>query len=228
MDPKEREVLTILFNTNKTIFNAKKSNTHRMNSLQDINTQRYNRLYNISIDSLDHPLQILRSEIQNILMFSLEYMDFLSTVRGINLYDCAEIIVNIRNINRFKNKKHFFSYAGLAPVYRHHNRYHKITKYGKGRAVANKKSDPIDYREDLKTVLTRCTVKMIKVDNEYKKYYDRQLKRLKFANPMHKRKRIHLMALKKTVIRFANKIYYEFNRINKLEKELESGENESR
>lgn len=225
MDSKEREVLTILFNTNKTIFNAKKSNTHRMHSLQDINTQRYDRLYNISINSLDAPLQILRSEIQNILMFSLEYMEFLSTVKGINLYDCAEIIVNIRDINRFKNKKHFISYAGLAPVYVNNSRYTKITKYGKGRAVANKRADPIDYREDLKTVLTKCTVKMIKVDNEYKKYYERQLKRLKFSNPMYKKNRIHLMALKKTVIKFANKIYSEFRRVNKIELEGEKNEN---
>lgn len=217
MNDKEREVLTILFNTNKTIFDAKKSNTHRMNSLQDINTQRYNRLYNISISSLETPLQILHSEIKNILMFSLEYMDFLSNIKGINIYDCAEIIVNIRNIDRFKNKKHFLSYAGLAPVSKKNGHYSKITKYNKGHVIANKKTDPIDYREDLKTVLTRCTVKMLKVNNEYKRYYDRQSKRLKFANPMYNKKRIHLMALKKTVVKFANKIYYEFNRVNELE-----------
>lgn len=217
MDAKEREVLTILFNTNKTIFDAKKSNTHRMNSLKDINTQRYNRLYNISINSLESPLQILRSEIQNILMFSLEYMDFLSTINGINLYDCAEIIVNIRDINRFKNKKHFLSYAGLSPIVKHNSRYSKINKHSKGRIVANKKTIPIDYREDLKTVLTKCVVKMIKVDNEYKKYYDRQVKRLKFKNPMYNKKRIHLMALKKAVVKFANRIYYEFRRIKVFE-----------
>lgn len=217
MNAKEREVLTILFNTNKTIFNAKKSNTHRMNGLSDINIQRYNRLYNISIHSLDAPLQILHSEIQNILMFSLEYMDFLSNVQGINIYDCAEIIVNIRDINRFKNKKHFLSYAGLAPVSKKKNRYNKIKKYNNGQIVANKKTDSIDYREDLKTVLTKCVVKIIKVDSEYQQYYDRQFERLKFKNPMYNKKRIHLMALKKTVIKFANKIYYEFNRVKKLE-----------
>lgn len=217
MDAKEREVLTILFNTNKTIFDAKKSNTHRMHSLENINTKRYDRLYNISIDSLDTPLQILRSEIQNILMFSLEYMDFLSNIDGINIYDCAEIIVNIRDIKRFKNKKHFLSYAGLSPVSKKNNRYSKIKKYNKGRIIANKKADPIDYREDLKTILTKCTVKIINVNDEYRKYYDRQSKRLKFKNPMYNKKRIHLMALKKTTVKFANKVYHEFNRIYELE-----------
>ena len=220
MDAKEREVLTILFNTNKTIFNAKKSKNHRMLILEGINSKRYDRLYNISINSLNDPLQILRSEIQNILMFSMEYMDFLSHVDGINLYDCAEIIVYIRDINRFRNKKHFISYAGLAPVSKsNNNRYNKIRKHSKGKVIANKKTYPIDYREDLKTVLTKCTIKIMQRNNEYKTYYDSQFKRLKFKNPMYKKQRIHLMALKKTVIKFANKIYYEFNRVSQIEQQ---------
>ena len=36
---------------------------------------------------------------------------------------------------------------------------------------------------------------------------------------MYKKQRIHLMALKKTVIKFANKIYYEFNRVSQIEQQ---------
>ena len=49
MDKSEREVLAILFKTNQTLFEAQKSNKHRINSLGVINDNRYNRLESISI-----------------------------------------------------------------------------------------------------------------------------------------------------------------------------------
>ena len=49
MDVNERKVLTILFNTNKTVFQAQKSNKHRLASFDNINESRYERLEGISI-----------------------------------------------------------------------------------------------------------------------------------------------------------------------------------
>ena len=54
--------------------------------------------------------------------------------------------------------------------------YSKIKKYGNGKHVAGKKQDPIDYCENLKNVIMKCTIKLIKndsaidnVENIYKK-----------------------------------------------------------
>ena len=49
MEESERKALTIIFNTNKTVFEAQKSNRHRLNSMGNINQSRYDRLENISI-----------------------------------------------------------------------------------------------------------------------------------------------------------------------------------
>lgn len=213
MDKNEREVLMILFKTNQTLFEAQKSNKHRISSLGVINDSRYNRLENISIISLDDALELLHMEIRNILMFSPEYMGFLSNMAAINIYDAAEIIVEIGDITRFKNRKHFLSYIGLPPIEKHGNRYSKIKKYGNGKHIAGKKQDPIDYCENLKNVIMKCTVKLIKSDYNYQLYYDNAKKQYKSKHPMYNRKRLHLMALKKTAILFAKTIYKEFNKV---------------
>lgn len=217
MDKSEREVLAILFKTNQTLFEAQKSNKHRINSLGVINDNRYNRLETISIISLDGALELLHIEIRNLLMFSKEYMDFLNNIPSINIYDAAEIIVEIGDITRFQNRKHFLSYIGLPPVEKHGNRYSKIKKYGNGKHVAGKKQDPIDYCENLKNVIMKCTIKLIKNDYEYQMYYDDAKKTYKSKHPMYNRKRLHLMALKKTAILFAKRIYRAFNDVAKEE-----------
>ena len=217
MDVNERKVLTILFNTNKTVFQAQKSNKHRLASFDNINESRYERLEGISITPFNEPIKMLRDEIQNMLYFSNEYLNFLRHIPQINLYDAAELIVEIGDIKRFKNRKHFLSYAGLAPVVRNNNKYNKVKRYTNGKIVANKKQDPIDYCEDLKKVIMRCTSKLIKSDYTYAQYYEQYKDQYKYKHPKYNKKHLHLMALKKTAIIFAKEIYKEFNNAIKEE-----------
>lgn len=217
MDEYERKILTILFSTNKTLFEAHNSNQYRLDSITEINDTARSSIAEISITPLTLPLQKIRNEIYTRLLFSREYVDFLSNIGYINLYDCAEIIVEIGNIGRFKNRKHFISYAGLAPVEKKKNKVYKITKHSKGNRVANRKHDNIDYCENLKVALTRCTQKIINNDDNYKLFYDKKFKYYQFKHPKYSKKRLHLMALKKTTIRFANEIYYQFNLIKEIE-----------
>lgn len=218
MDSDERRILAILSNTNKTIFDARKSNIHRIKGIEHfIGHKRLNRLKSVSVDSLNEPLDILRDEIYKMLLFSREYTMVLSKIDVINIYDATEIIVEVGDIRRFKKKSHFISYAGLSPIIKKGGIYSKITKYSKGEKVANKKQDPVGYCENLKTVLTRCAKKLIQQNNKYKNYYNSQRIRLKQSNPLYKQERINLMALKKTTIKFANYIYKKFNEIADLE-----------
>ena len=107
MDANERKVLTILFNTNKTVFEAQKSNKHRLSSFDNINKSRYQRLEGISINPFDDTIKMLRDEIQNMLYFSNEYLDFLRHIPQINLYDAAELIVEIGDITESPKKNNF-------------------------------------------------------------------------------------------------------------------------
>ena len=218
MDEYERKVLTILFSTNKTLHEAKTSNEYRLASITQINDEYRKTMEHVSISPLELPLQKIRNEIYNRLIFSREYVDFLSNIPSINIYDSAEIIVEIGDIGRFKNVKHFISYAGLAPVLQKNKKQYKVTKYGGGVPVANKKYDNVDYCENLKVALTRCVQKMINNnDTKYKEYYDNKFQYYQSKHPKYHKKRLHLMALKKTTVFFANRVYSEFKKIKEIE-----------
>lgn len=218
MDSHERKILTILFSTNKTLHEAKVSNKYRLDSITELNESAHQKIEDVSITPLELPLQKIRNEIYNTLIFSREYLDFLSNIPAINLYDAAEIIVEIGDIGRFSNRKHFIAYAGLSPVEkRKNNKVYKVTKNKKGIHVANKKYDNVDYCENLKVALTRCTQKIINDDDEYKKFYEDKFQYYQYRHPKYNKKRLHLMALKKTTIRFANQVYYEFKVIKDIE-----------
>lgn len=217
MNSYERKILTILFSTNKTLHEAKTSNEYRLDSITQINDTYRQKMEDVSIVPLELPLQKIRNEIYNCLIFSREYVDFLSNIPSINIYDAAEIIVEVGDIGRFKNRKHFISYAGLAPVVKKNKKTYKMTKYNKGVHVANKKYDSVNYCENLKVALTRCTQKMINNDNDYKEYYNNKFNYYQYHHPKYNKKRLHLMALKKTTIRFANTVYNEFQMIKEIE-----------
>lgn len=217
MDAHERKILTILFLTNKTLHDAKVSNKYRLDSITELNQSAHDKIEEVSIEPLELPLQKIRNEIYNILIFSREYLDFLSNIPSINLYDSAEIIVEIGDISRFANRRRFISYAGLAPVEKKGNKVVQRVKNTKGIHVANKKYDNIDYCENLKVALTRCTQKIINDDDEYQDFYDKKFQHYQYKHPKYNKKRLHLMALKKTTIKFANQIYYEFKTIKDIE-----------
>lgn len=217
MDEYERKVLTILFSTNKTLYDAQVSNKYRLGNITELNESAQEHMSDISIIPLDLPLQKIRHEIYTRLLFAREYVDFLSNIGYINLYDCAEIIVEIGDIGRFKNRRRFISYAGLAPVEKRGNKVHKIKKHSKGKHVASRKYDNIDYCENLKVALTRCTQKIINNDEQYKNRYDKKIKYFQFKHPKYSKKRLHLMALKKMTIVFANDVYSNFKAIKEIE-----------
>ena len=122
MDSDERKILSILSNTNKTLFDAQKSNRHRIEAIKELmQDTRLERLEHTSIRSLDSSLTELRDEIYYMLTFSREYMDVLAKIDSVNLYDAAEIIVEIEDVRRFKNLKHFLSYAGLLQLLKREN-----------------------------------------------------------------------------------------------------------
>ena len=206
MDEYERKVLTILFSTNKTLYEAQTSNRYRLSNITELNESAQQRMYDISISHLDTPLQQIRNEIYTKLLFTREYVDFLSNIAYINLYDCTEIIVEIGDIGRFKNRRHFISYAGLAPVEKKGSKVYKIKKY-----------DNIDYCENLKVALTRCAQKIINNDDKYKNIYNQKVQYYQLKHPQFNKKRLHLMALKKITIMFANQVYKNFRLIKEIE-----------
>lgn len=217
MNEYDLKVLTILFSTNKTLHEAYTSNVYRLDAIPELNNDYKVQLKNTSITPIESPLQKIRNEMYNILIFSKEYVNFLANIKSINIYDAAEIIVEIGDISRFKNRKHFISYCGLSPVDKKGDKVYKVRKYKKGKHVANKKYDNVDYCENLKVCLTRCAQKIINNDDEYKSIYNERVQYYHRKHPMYSKKRIHLMALKKVTIKFANEVYSTFKNIKENE-----------
>ena len=58
---------------------------------------------------------------------------------------------------------------------------------------------------------------MINNDDEYEAFYQKKFDDYRFKHPKYSKKRLHLMALKKTTIRFANEVYYQFKLIKDIE-----------
>ena len=85
MNTYERKILTILFSTNKTLHEAKVSNEYRLNSITEINNEYRQKMEDVSISPLELPLQKIRNEIYNCLIFSREYVDVLSNISSINI-----------------------------------------------------------------------------------------------------------------------------------------------
>ena len=83
MNTYERKILTILFSTNKTLHEAKVSNEYRLNSITEINNEYRQKMEDVSISPLELPLQKIRNEIYNCLIFSREYVDVLSNISSI-------------------------------------------------------------------------------------------------------------------------------------------------
>ena len=125
MDEYKKKILNILFSTNKTLYEAQTSNRYRLDNITELNESAREHMYDISIAPFDAPLQNIRNEIYGRLLFAREYVDFLSNIGYINLYDCAEIIVEIGDIGRFSNRKRFISlYPGtISPAFQLKTRY---------------------------------------------------------------------------------------------------------
>jgi hypothetical protein len=217
MDDAQLQVLNILINTNKTLFEAKKSNKSRINNFIGLTNDARNSLINISINSLDAPLDLLYKKIKQTISFIPEYYDCLEHIDGISIYDAGELIVLIKDINRFKNKNSFIYYCGLSPVNKMGNSYQKITKKNKqyGEIIGNPKQDTskIQYNDRLNKVILKVVKKLIKYNPEYKQMYNEYFDKYLFKHSNYTMKHIKYMTQRKIAVKFARFLYTEFYKI---------------
>lgn len=121
------EVLKILTNISKNIYTSKKSNYSRIKNNQYFNQHAKEKLINQVINPLDLALVDIGKEINIFLDTIPIYNIFLRHTNGINIYDAAELISEIKDINRFETSNNLLAYAGMYPNAKRYNKnLHKL------------------------------------------------------------------------------------------------------
>ncbi|MDD4804970.1 MAG: transposase [Candidatus Pacebacteria bacterium] len=217
MDDTELQVLKILIDTNRTLFDARRANQSRINNFQNITEEGVEYLTDISVNFLDKALDSLRKDIQRTMVFMPEYSNFLENIREISIYDAGELIVLIKDINRFKNKNSFIYYCGLSPVVKVGKKYQKITTNNKqyGTVIGSPKQDTskIQYNDRLNKVILKIVRKLIQYNPQYKRMYGDYLDNYAFKHPTYTMKHLKYMSQRKVATKFAKHLYSNFYKI---------------
>lgn len=132
------EALKILVNISKNLHTAKKSNYSRIKNNYLFNDRAKSKLINQVINPLDLALLDIGKEIVFFLDTIPIYNIFLKNTIGLNIYDSAELICEIKDINKFQTVNNLLAYAGMYPNANNYNKNlhqillrlsHKLIKY---------------------------------------------------------------------------------------------------
>lgn len=169
---------------------AKKSNYSRIKNNQFFNEKAKNKLINQVINPLDLALLDIGKEISFFLDTIPIYHIFLKHTNGLNIYDAAELICEIKDIKKFQTSNNLLAYAGIYP---------------------NAKN----YNKNLHKLLLRLSHKLIKYNPVYEFVYDMSYS--KYDNSEDNIEHIEAMARRIVIKKFIQNL---FTHWKKLEESL--------
>lgn len=183
------EILRVLSNTSESIFMNKKSNIARINSLNMMEDEKESLMQNI-IKPLDDAIKYLQKDIYNILIRIPIYNYFLANQNGINLFDAAQLISIIVDINNFRKIDNLLSYSGFTPNSHNYNKkFHKL--------------------------LLRISYKLIQQNPKYQFVYEMNIKKYKEKYPRYSEIHIKNMAKRIVIRRFLKNLYINWKAVDK-------------
>lgn len=185
------QVLKILSDIAETTFKNRKSSLARINA-SGFSEEGEFRLKQTIIEPLDDSLNYLSEQVLNTLVMIPIYNFFLSKQNGVSVFDAAQIISIIKNIDDFKTFGHLMSYAGFIP-------------YAK------------NYNKKLHKLLQRLSYKLIKYNPQYQFVYDINVQKYSKKYPKYTEEHISNMAKRIVVKKFLKNLYFSWNQINKDE-----------
>ena len=183
------QILRVLTDTATSIFLNKKSNIARIRSLDILEEDKQQWIDNI-IAPLNISLKKLQIDIYNILSRIPIYNYFLSQQEGLNIFDCAQIISILVDIDDFKEYKHLVSYAGFIP---HADNYNK----------------------KLHKLLLKIGYKLVKTNTQYQWIFETQIDRYHMQHPQYSDKHIENMAKRIVIRKFLKNLFVSWKAINK-------------
>lgn len=183
------QILRVLSDTATSIFLNKKSNIARINSIEMLEEEK-DRLIENTIKPLDNAIKYLQKDIYNILVRIPIYNYFLSTQKGVNLFDSAQLISIIVSIDNFQNFNHLLSYSGFTP-------------YSK------------NYNKKFYKLLLKVGYKLIQQNPKYQFIYDQAIQKYSEKYPRYSEKHISNMAKRIVVKKFLKHLYVNWKAMDK-------------
>lgn len=174
------EALKILINISKNLHASKKSNYSRIKNNKLFNEKGKDKLINQVINPLDLALLEIGITISQLLDTIPIYNIFLKNVDGINLYDAAELICEIKDINRFATSNSLLAYSGMYP-----NAHH--------------------YNKNLHMMLLRISHKLVRYNLKYDYVYTEAYR--KYSNRYDNHKHIEAMARRIVIKKFLQHLF---------------------
>ena len=183
------QILRVLSDTATSIFLNKKSNIARINSI-DMLEEEKNKLIENTIKPLDDAIKYLQKDIYNILIRIPIYNYFLANQDGINLFDSAQLISLMVDIDNFKTFNNLISYTGFTPYAR-------------------------NYNKKLHKLLLKIGYKLITNNTKYQFVYESNFQRYKEKYPKRSDEHIHNMAKRIVIRKFLKNLYINWKAIEK-------------
>lgn len=183
------EILRVLSSTSESIFINKKSNIARIQSLNILQEEKDKLVENI-IKPLDSSIKFLQKDIYNILIRIPIYNYFLSHQNGINLFDSAQLISIIVDINNFDSFNKLLSYTGFIP-------------YSK------------NYNKKLHKLLLRVGYKLIQNNLKYEFVFEQAIKKYSEKYPNYTEEHIQNMAKRIVIKKFLKNLYVNWKAVDR-------------
>lgn len=183
------KVLRILNNISNSIYQAKRSNITRIQDNKEFNKVAQQKLMNDIISPLNESLYTLSKEIiYNLEMIPI-YTFFLQNVKGLSIYDAADLICIIQDINRFNTFGSLLSYSGFTPCSR-------------------------SFNKELHKLLLRITYKLLKNNVTYQFVYEQNYDKYIQKYPNRTEEHISNMSKRIVIKKFLQNLYDNWTMIN--------------
>ena len=182
-------VLKILSDIAETTFRTRRSSISRIEA-SGFTIQAKKDLKEEIIKPLDDTIDYISNEIRSTLIMIPIYNFFLENQKGVNIYDSAQLISILEDIDNFKTFGNLFSYAGFTP---------------------NAKR----YNKKLHKILLRLSYRLIKTNPQYQFIFEINYKKYAEKNPRYPKQHIENMAKRIVIKKFLKNLYFSWNQINK-------------
>jgi len=182
-------ILKILSDIAETTFRTRRSSISRIEA-SGFPVENQEELKKEIITPLNDTIDYISNEIRSTLVMVPIYNFFLENQKGVNIYDAAQLISILEDVNNFKTFGNLFSYSGFTP---------------------NAKR----YNKKLHKLLLRMSYRLIKTNPQYEFIYEINLKKYTDKYPNYKRSHRENMARRIVVKKFLKNLYFSWNQINR-------------
>lgn len=185
------QILKILSDVAETTFRTRKSSLAKIES-GGFTKDGEDILKREIIKPLDDTLSYISKELESRLNMIPIYNFFLHRQYGVSIYDSAQLITILKDIDNFNNFSNLLSYAGFYPRAKH-------------------------YNKKLHKLLQRLSYRLINQNPQYEFIFDINVQKYQQQHPKYSQEHIENMAKRIVIKKFLKNLYFSWTSINKDE-----------